>query len=369
MRVSETVCRLKAIVTPADPAPPFPGRTPPVRATASCRTRCRGCSRSGRRCRCRRLGRCCGTRWRRKPRRRRRKNEARRGAEAHHSLAPVLWEAGERGRVARPTHLANSGVLPSHGRGRKSTECPARSWRSWHLLVFLSGCARHAKQASLTPQQWDRPANRPPHARRAGQGREDRPVRGVDHDHAPRHRRHGPPRRGARPSAARQRRLRPWKLGQAIFDLTINPQGTWRCCRRTRRTRCSRPVRTRRSSCGSGRRTSAISSRRRGSPSTTRRAQTFTVSRKMGDGMLTCEVERSTLTPHVYRFEDEQGKTRFTLLLDDYKEIDGQPFPTRNGGQGRRRRAGAGGTDQRGDQRERSPPKAFVAPRKAEKLP
>jgi hypothetical protein len=164
-------------------------------------------------------------------------------------------------------------------------------------------------------------------------------------------------------------RLRAWKIGQAIFDLTLNPQGAFVVL----------PPEHRDDMLPAGKNASQFL--RQWSTylgeffaqdgltfDDNRGGKRFTVSRKMGEGTLVCEVDRATLTPRVYRFKDEQGKTRFTLLLNNYREVSGQPFPTEVVAEG----------DGVGKFRvelvnveinQEIAAKAFVPPRRAEKLP
>jgi hypothetical protein len=164
-------------------------------------------------------------------------------------------------------------------------------------------------------------------------------------------------------------RLRAWKIGQAIFDLTLTPQGAWVVLPAEHRDdmlpagkNASQFLRQWSTYLGDFFAAEGLTVDDKPG------AKRFTVRRKMGDGTLSCDVDRATLTPRVYRFADEQGKTRFTLLLNNYRDIAGQPFPTEMVAKG----DGVGqvrvelvNVEINGE----IAPKAFVPPRKAEKLP
>jgi outer membrane lipoprotein-sorting protein len=143
-------------------------------------------------------------------------------------------------------------------------------------------------------------------------------------------------------------RLRAWKIGQAVFDLTINPQGAWVVLPEDRKDQML-PA-------------EGLTFDDKGG------AKRFTVSRKMKEGTLSCDVERATLTPRVYRFTDGEGKTRFTLLLNNYRDVKGIAWPTElvakgdGVGQVKVELSGVELNEEIG-------PKAFVPPRRAEKLP
>lgn len=237
------------------------------------------------------------------------------------------------------------------------------------LAAILSGCAHRAKQASLTPRQWTDPQSAlqtlAERAKAVKTVQSEASITISRPDTGDTVRLDGalalqPPDNA---------RLRAWKLGQAIFDLTINPQGAWAVLPQDKKDQmlpagknASQFLRQWSTYLGDFFAEEGLTfDDRKG-------AERFTVSRKMGDGTLTCEVERSTLTPRVYRFDDEDGKTRFTLALDGYEEINGQPFPTQMVAKG----DGVGQVRVELIDAEINgeiAPKAFVAPRKAEKLP
>src|SRR5205814_7180678 len=64
----------------------------------------------------------------------------------------------------------------------------------------------------------------------------------------------------------------------------------------------------------------------------------LTVSKTPGDLLISapqdeltllCRVDRRTLVPRRYMLQDASGRVRFTLDLDDYRMIQGIPFPHR----------------------------------------
>jgi len=124
-------------------------------------------------------------------------------------------------------------------------------------------------------------------------------------------------------------RLRAWKLGRAVFDFTLTPEGVWLLMPD------DPSIRDRIKKAQDG---------------VTKLADTFGILdgslfsdpkstyRKTGDKLsftgsldharVTCEVDATTLTPRKYTLADEKGVDRFTLTLDRYRLIDSIPFPT-----------------------------------------
>jgi hypothetical protein len=164
-------------------------------------------------------------------------------------------------------------------------------------------------------------------------------------------------------------RLRAWKIGQAIFDLTINPQGAWVVLPPDRKDQmlpagknASQFLRQWSTYLGDFFAEDGLTVDDKPG------AKRFTVTRKMKEGTLAADVDRATLTPRVYRFVDGEGQTRFTLLLDGYRDVGGIPWPTELVAKGDG--VGQVKVEMHGvELNQEINPKAFVPPRRAEKLP
>lgn len=129
------------------------------------------------------------------------------------------------------------------------------------------------------------------------------------------------------PDAAR---MRAYKFGQAVFDLTLSPDGAWMLAAQGER-------RERIAAAGSdaGRLTrewlrlltglfddpAIVTEDQRGS---------LIVREKRPDGTtVVCHIDRSTLTARRYELLDEHGRKRFTLTLSDYADFHGVVWPRR----------------------------------------
>jgi outer membrane lipoprotein-sorting protein len=126
-------------------------------------------------------------------------------------------------------------------------------------------------------------------------------------------------------------RLRAWKLGQAVFDLTIIPQGVWMVLpddpqgkQRLIPAGASAAEMARAWALFSGGFFSAADARviDTGGPR-------FRVERLIEGKAVVCEVERATLTPRRYVLSDSSRVQRFVLTEEDYQMIGGIPWPTR----------------------------------------
>jgi outer membrane lipoprotein-sorting protein len=126
-------------------------------------------------------------------------------------------------------------------------------------------------------------------------------------------------------------RLRAWKLGRAVFDLTMTPEGVWLLTPDD--PSLKQKVRT-----------AGVSARQLVETWKTFNGELF----RARDGKLTeagknliyttkqrdavtvrCEIDRRSLTPRRYLMCDDKGVTRFTLDVSDYRDIAGQLFPHR----------------------------------------
>ena len=173
-------------------------------------------------------------------------------------------------------------------------------------------------------------------------------------------------------------RLRAWKFGQAVFDLTYTPDGLWiEVGGDSSRRRDVMPASLSAARMAktwalldgeffNGPFDSAGAVVDRGGP-------TFTARRAMSDDSppVSCDIERATLTPRRYHLDDpgrdSAGKSAFTLSLGRYADFGGVVWPTRIVA------TSAGGTvtivlrdvEINGE----LAPNAFVPPRRAEKQP
>jgi outer membrane lipoprotein-sorting protein len=126
-------------------------------------------------------------------------------------------------------------------------------------------------------------------------------------------------------------RLRAWKLGRAVFDLTMTPAGVWLL------TPDDPSLKQKVRSAG-------VSARQLVETWKTFDGQLFrshdgklteaggklTYTTKQSDNVtIRCEIDRRSLTPRRYFITDEKGVTRFTLEVSDYRDIGGQLFPHR----------------------------------------
>ena len=129
--------------------------------------------------------------------------------------------------------------------------------------------------------------------------------------------------------AERGVRLRAWKLGRAVFDLTMTRDGSvWLLTPDD--PALKQKVRD-----------AGVSARKVVETWDTLNGSLF----RARDGQLTedrdgliyrrgeivCRVDRQTLVPRRYELRDDRDRVRFTLDLSDYREIAGQPFPHRYG--------------------------------------
>jgi outer membrane lipoprotein-sorting protein len=126
-------------------------------------------------------------------------------------------------------------------------------------------------------------------------------------------------------------RMRAWKLGRAVFDLTMNGGDVWLL------TADDASLKTRARSAGLSARRLAPNIRllggdlfRRPDAIITDATRMLRVSAPDGDHVLICEVDRRTLTPRKYVLQDSAGGSpRFTLELSDYSADQDIPVPRR----------------------------------------
>lgn len=164
-------------------------------------------------------------------------------------------------------------------------------------------------------------------------------------------------------------RLRAWKFGRAIFDLTVAPEGIWIVApedpqRKEQITSAgvsaAKLARTWSVLSGGFFDGADLRSELRDGLMIVRRESP-------GEPAVVCEVDRRTLTPRRYVMIDDKGAQRFSLTLDHYRQFGDAVWPTRLIA------VSDGGTvhvELRGvEVNPELPAGAFVPPRRAEKLP
>ena len=163
-------------------------------------------------------------------------------------------------------------------------------------------------------------------------------------------------------------RLRAWKFNRAVFDLTLQPAGLWvMTLDDPKRREQVLPASV--SASDFVRQWSQFNGdlfAGAGPDDVTVRGHTMEVapgrSTKAG-GALRCEVDRRTLTPRRYVYDD--GRQAFEFVLDRYREVDGVPWPHRLVATGY---MGVVLIEQRNVEiNGELAPNAFVPPRRAEK--
>lgn len=164
-------------------------------------------------------------------------------------------------------------------------------------------------------------------------------------------------------------RLRAWKFGQAVFDLTLTPDGLF-LITPDNNSRKEQMKAAGASAADFVRTWSMLSGGLFESPNL-RVESTLTQLRitraAAGEPTILCTVDRSTLTPRRYDLVDDQGSRRFSLVLDHYTTVNNLVWPRR-----------FIATSEQGtiniELREIElngdlPPGAFVPPKRAERLP
>jgi hypothetical protein len=126
-------------------------------------------------------------------------------------------------------------------------------------------------------------------------------------------------------------RLRAWKLGRAVFDLTLTPDGVWLLAPEDPSLR-EKVRRAGRGTAELARNWSLLSGAFFDGEdlSVERLPRDLLLTAPHGDGMnLLCYVDPHSLVPWLYVLEDAQHKQQFTLNLDEYAMFDGVPYPRR----------------------------------------
>jgi hypothetical protein len=167
-------------------------------------------------------------------------------------------------------------------------------------------------------------------------------------------------------------RLRAWKFGQAVFDLTITPEGLWLESSqdssqqaeqiRSAGTNAAQVTRAWSLLNGGFFDQPGLDAWNDGGQLVVRRAA------RAGEPAVVCRVDRDTLTPRGYEMLDDAGAVRFSLVLDRYHDFNGIVWPRRITATSRE--AGRIVVELADVTLNEEPPTgAFVPPRRAEKLP
>ncbi len=127
-------------------------------------------------------------------------------------------------------------------------------------------------------------------------------------------------------------RLRAWKFGQAVFDLTLTNQGAWLIAPEDPAQRAQ--VQTAGVSAAKLARTwSVLAGGFFADPKVKvvkSSGSELVVSKADESGAnIFCEIDRRTLTPRKYRMTDDKGATRFTLTLSRYAQFGDAVWPQR----------------------------------------
>jgi outer membrane lipoprotein-sorting protein len=124
-------------------------------------------------------------------------------------------------------------------------------------------------------------------------------------------------------------RIRAWKFGTAVFDLTVLPEGVW--------LESSKDAATPQQGIGAtavpvAKAWALLGGEFFKTPDllTQTNGQWLVVrSVAVDQPTIICFVDRDTLTPRQYQIVDEFGKARFILTLDHYEDFAGIPWPRR----------------------------------------
>jgi len=164
-------------------------------------------------------------------------------------------------------------------------------------------------------------------------------------------------------------RMRAWKFGRAVFDLTVTPEGVWAVIPEDPKHKeqitsagvsAAKLARTWSVLSGGFFESAGLKAETRGSKLLVRRETP-------DEPLVVCEVDRSTLTPRKYSMQDDKGVTRFTLSLEQYRQFGSVVWPTRLTAVSD---SGTVEIELRDVEiNSELEPAAFVPPRRAEKLP
>ncbi|MDQ3440198.1 MAG: hypothetical protein M3478_07585 [Planctomycetota bacterium] len=159
-------------------------------------------------------------------------------------------------------------------------------------------------------------------------------------------------------------RVRGWKFGQAVLDLTILPDSVWlysprKGCAESAAGNTSRALRQW---------LGLLAGRIDGPGASIETTSTqIIVTRAIKDGQsLVCYIDRRTLTPRRYVVTDHGTGARFSLVLDRYKTLGDTVWPSRVQARDESRRVTF---EMRHVEMNVAPPSAFRPPARAERLP
>jgi outer membrane lipoprotein-sorting protein len=164
-------------------------------------------------------------------------------------------------------------------------------------------------------------------------------------------------------------RLRAWKFGRAIFDLTVTPTGVYAISPddparkeqiRSAGISAAKLAKTWSILSGGFFNQPALKSELHGDRLLLR-------AEAAGEPVVVCDVDRRTLTPRRYALLDDKGNERFSLTLDRYRQFNEIVWPMRLAAVSE---SGTVKVEMRDVEiNPELPPGAFVPPRRAEKLP
>ena len=164
-------------------------------------------------------------------------------------------------------------------------------------------------------------------------------------------------------------RIRAWKFGRGIFDLTVTPDGVWAVIPEdpkhkeqitTAGVSAAKLAKTWSVLSGGFFQSTGLTTEVKGDKLIVRR-------QSPDEPVVLCEVDRVTLTPRKYLMLDDTGKTRFSLSLEDYQQFGPVVWPTRLTALSEN---GTVEIELRDVQvNPELPTNAFIPPRRAEKLP
>jgi hypothetical protein len=164
-------------------------------------------------------------------------------------------------------------------------------------------------------------------------------------------------------------RLRAWKLGRAIFDLTLTPDGLWLVApddpslrQKVQKANVGAAEIARNWSMLSGAFFDRIDLKIERIPN-----DLLLTARHTDDLTLRCYVDQRALVPWVYLLQDDRGRRRFSLNLDDFRMIGEIPYPHRVQAESDSGRVVV--QLEEVELNEELAPAAFKPPRRAEKLP
>lgn len=126
-------------------------------------------------------------------------------------------------------------------------------------------------------------------------------------------------------------RVRAWKLGQAVLDVTVRPDGTWLYLPRENSDRAAQLRSASEATDRIIRQCLMLLCGQFANDATmTEQGSVLTVAQPAGNNLtLRCEIDRPTLTARRCILDDPAGVERFALKLASYREVGGTVWPTR----------------------------------------